>query len=212
MVHECCSDPYETFKMQVLAALMLEGPNSLFYKNLIQTGKAPAFCPGYGFDYTTRQGTFTVGVQGISGKDAPVLLAEINSILAKAAEEGFEKHLFETVLHQLEFAAKRTKSHRGLGYLSHMVPYCLHGGEPTSVFKLDEFASRLRQEFDDGVFEKMIRRHLIDNKHQLRLTSLPSEEHANKEQMAEQKQLSMLQEVLTEQEKQSIVSETYALR
>ena len=35
MVHECCADPYETFKMQVLAALMLDGPNSLFYKHLI---------------------------------------------------------------------------------------------------------------------------------------------------------------------------------
>jgi len=31
LLDECCEDPYETFKLQVLAQLMFEGQNSLMY-------------------------------------------------------------------------------------------------------------------------------------------------------------------------------------
>jgi len=56
------ASPYESFCMQILSNLLLEGPNSPFYKSVIDSGLAPGFCPGSGFDYTTRQPTFTIGV------------------------------------------------------------------------------------------------------------------------------------------------------
>ena len=54
LCNEMGVDPYETFKMQILSELLFEGPNAVFYKKLIEEGHAPAFCPGYGYDYTTR--------------------------------------------------------------------------------------------------------------------------------------------------------------
>ena len=62
-------DPYEAFCLQILSQLLLAGPNAPFYKSVIEQGKAPQFCPGAGFDHTTRQATFTLGVQGVSEKD-----------------------------------------------------------------------------------------------------------------------------------------------
>jgi Zn-dependent M16 (insulinase) family peptidase len=41
---------------------------------------------------------------------------------------------------QVEFSAKRTKDHFGLACLSHMVPYALHGGDPLSIFKINEYS------------------------------------------------------------------------
>lgn len=152
LLHECSQDPYESFKLQVLAQLMFEGPNSLMYKSLIETGLAPNYSPGFGFDNTTRQGTFTIGVQGIADKQTSVVLNEIEKVLKKAAKEGFKRSFFETVLHQIEFEAKKTQQHRGLGYLSTMVPHCLHGGDPLAIFRIDEYSQRLREEFDSGVF------------------------------------------------------------
>jgi len=55
-------DPYESFCIQVLSSILLEGPNAPFYKSIIESGLAPNFCPGAGFDHTTRQPTFTIGV------------------------------------------------------------------------------------------------------------------------------------------------------
>ena len=68
LCNEMCEDPYETFKLQILAHLLFEGPNSLFYQSIIEEGLAPNYCPGYGYDNTTRQSTFTIGVQGIEEK------------------------------------------------------------------------------------------------------------------------------------------------
>lgn len=176
MCNQIAEEPYETFKLQILSALLFDGPNSLFFKKLIETGLAPSYCPGYGFDYTTRQGTFTIGVQGILERDTHKLLGEIDSILKEAAEVGFNKKLFETVLHQLEFNAKKTKDHRGLGYLAHMVPFCLHGGDPLSFFKIDEYSRRVREDFDKGqLFEGLIKKYLLNNPFQLKLIATPNE-------------------------------------
>ena len=97
--NEMCKDPYETFKLQILSHLLFEGPNSLFYKSIIEGGVAPNYCPGYGYDYTTRQSTFTVGVQGIEEKDFTKVEKQISDSLQQASKDGFDKKLFNTVLH-----------------------------------------------------------------------------------------------------------------
>lgn len=209
---EMCQDPYEAFKLQILSHLLFEGPNSLFFQGLIETGAAPNYCPGYGYDYTTRQSTFTVGVQGVETKDFAKLERQISELLTKAAKEGFEKKLFETVLHQLEFAAKKTKSQIGLGYVAHLVPFCLHGGDPLHFFKIDEYSKRVRAEFDQGqLFENLIRKYLLDNNHRLRLYMRPDTKEGEKQDASERKKLEALQKSLTEEEKKSIVAEAYNL-
>jgi len=61
--------PYEIFKLSILSRLLFDGPNSPFYKNIIEAGIAPEYCPGTGFDFTTRNPTFTTGVDGIKIED-----------------------------------------------------------------------------------------------------------------------------------------------
>ena len=57
-----------------------------------------------------------------------------------------------------------------------MVPFCLHGGDPLSFFKIDEYSRRVRAEFDEGgLFEGLIKKYILDNTHYLRLVSLPDE-------------------------------------
>lgn len=88
---EMCKDPYEAFKLQILSHLLFEGPNSLFYKEIIEEDLAPNFCPGYGYDHTTRQSTFLIGVQGIEQKQFHKIEEQIFKSLEKAVEQGFEK-------------------------------------------------------------------------------------------------------------------------
>lgn len=115
------------------------------------------------------------------------------------------------MLHQLEFNAKKTKDHKGLGYLSHMVPLCLHGGDPFSFFKIDEYSKRVRKEFDEGnVFGDLIEKYFIQNQQSLTLYSFPkTEKEVSQEQELEKKKLVELHAALTKQEKESIVQETY---
>jgi Zn-dependent M16 (insulinase) family peptidase len=55
-----------------------------------------------------------------------------------------------------------------------MVPFCLHGGDPLSFFKIDEYSKRIRAEFNEGgLFENLIQKYILGNNHYLRLVSVP---------------------------------------
>lgn len=81
-----------------------------------------------------------MGVQGIKLEDTKKAEKALYEVLNECAENGFEERFFETILHQAEFNAKRTKDHFGLGCISHMVPYVLHGGDPLNIFKINEYS------------------------------------------------------------------------
>ena len=103
--------------------------------------------------------------------------------LNQVAANGIDEKFFETTLHQIEFNAKRTKDHFGLACLSHMVPYALHGGDPLSLFKINEFSSRIREDFKKGgLFEGLIKKYLINNNHRLNLLAIPDPEVGPKEE------------------------------
>lgn len=102
-------DAYESFCMQILSTILLDGPSAPFYKSIIEANKAPNFCPGAGYDHTTRQATFTIGVQGITVKDFQSSEDALFATLKEVRAKGIDRELFEKVLHQVEFAAKKTK-------------------------------------------------------------------------------------------------------
>jgi Zn-dependent M16 (insulinase) family peptidase len=91
--------------------------------------------------------------------------------------------LFEQTLHEIEFGAKKTRANTGLMFISHLVPYALHDGDPLTVFKVDEFSKRIREDFNKGgLFEGLIEKHLIKNSHFLRLYYTPDSTKADKDE------------------------------
>jgi len=56
-----------------------------------------------------------------------------------------------------------------------MVPFCLHGGNPLAFFDINENVKRIRSEYHKGgMFEALIDKYILSNKHRLRLTSSPN--------------------------------------
>jgi presequence protease len=206
LANQISEDPYESFCLQILSSLMMDGPNSPFYKRIIEAGVAPNFCPGAGYDCTTKEATFTMGVQGIKLEDVRACEKALYETLQEVAEKGIEERFFETILHQVEFNGKRTKDHFGLACISHMVPYALHGGDPLSIFHINEYSQRIRDDFKcGGFFEGLVRKHFLDNPHKLTLLAIPDPEVGPKEEQAEKSRLEQLKKALSEDEKQTIV-------
>ena len=68
-------------------------------------------------------------------------------------------------------------------YISHMVPYALHGGDPLSMFKINEYSARVRDDFSKGgFFENLVDKHLLNNKHYLKLKYTPDSSKASVEE------------------------------
>ena len=88
-------DPYESFCLDILSYILLQGPNAPFYKSIIESQKAPNFCPGVGYDHTTRQATFTLGAQGLKTNQFPEIEKVLFQTLKDVKENGIDKQLFE---------------------------------------------------------------------------------------------------------------------
>ena len=118
--------------------------------------------------------------------------------MQEVAKNGIEERFFETTLHQVEFSAKRTKDHFGLACLSHMVPYALHGGDPLSIFKINEYSNRIRDDFKKGdLFQNLVKKYLLNNNHKLSLLAVPDNKVGPKQEAAEKNLLQTLKKALT---------------
>lgn len=100
------SDTFETSSLVFLSSLLLGGPNSPLYQNLIDTNIGQAYSPGTGYDPHSKQATFGVGLQGIRKSDIPKVKQIIQDTLKEASEKGFDPVRIESLLHQTELAAK----------------------------------------------------------------------------------------------------------
>jgi presequence protease len=116
-------NPYEAFALSVLSQLLFDGPSSPFYEAFIESGFAPSFSPGTGFDHQTKEATFSIGVSHIDNKTTfKDVEGIINDTLKRLIEEGFSKEHFDSILHSMVFNQKMTKELQGLEILSQMVP------------------------------------------------------------------------------------------
>jgi Zn-dependent M16 (insulinase) family peptidase len=98
-------------------------------------------------------------------------------------------------------------------YISHMVPYAIHGGDPLSLFKINEFSSKIREDFKrGGLFENLVNKHLKSNPHYLKLLYTADPQKASREEAAEAKHLKTLAESLSEVEIKHIIKEAEDLK
>lgn len=61
-------DPYENFVLAILSQLLFDGPSSPFHEAFIESGFAPSFSPGNGYDHTTKEASFSIGVSHVDNK------------------------------------------------------------------------------------------------------------------------------------------------
>lgn len=133
--------------------------------------------------------------------------------LKEVVEQGIPENLFDTTLHQIEFAAKKTQKHTGLMFISHLVPYAVHGGDPLDLFRIDEFSTRAREDFaKGGLFEGLVSKYLLNNNHHLRMTMVPDTEMADKEAKEEQDKLANILNSLNDEQKQNVLDEAKELK
>ena len=98
-------------------------------------------------------------------------------------------------------------------YISHMVPHALHDGDPLSLFRINEFSARARDDFQRGGFlENLVDKHLLTNKHYLQLKYTPDSTKAATEEQQEKRKLSTLDAALSQSEKNVILEECKALK
>jgi len=170
-------DTFEVLVLRVLEQILIGNAASPLRKDLMDSGLGSALSDGSGYDADARDTLFACGLKDMAETDADQVEKIILACLGRLAQEGLEKELIETAIHQIEFHRKEitnTPYPYGIKVILNLIGTWMHGGEPERALRLDADLERLRRELAGGPFlERRIRRYFLDNPHRVRLTLAP---------------------------------------
>jgi Zn-dependent M16 (insulinase) family peptidase len=195
---------YDTFLMQFVAELLIKGPNSPFYKSMIEPNFSGGFTPSTGYDTQPRDSVFTIGLQGLKKEDFDKVIGLFDSTLDQVVNNGFDEKHIESILHRYEISIKHETPNFGLNLLLGLVPTWNHGGNILTALQINTLIEKLKKEMkqDSHYLQNIVKQYFKDNKHRLILTMSPDMEYEKKQKAMEDELIRKKTEKLPESEKQ----------
>ncbi|XP_047018440.1 presequence protease, mitochondrial isoform X2 [Ictalurus punctatus] len=194
------TDTFEAFTLSFLSSLMISGPNSPFYKTLIERKIGTDFSSVVGYDGSTREASFSIGLQGIAEEDMENIKQIISQTIDDIIEAGFEEERIEGLLHKIEVQMKHQSTNFGLALVSYLASCWNHDGDPVQLLKISENVSSFRQCLQDNphYLQDKVQHYFKDNTHRLILSMSPDAQYMEKRNKAEQEKLQQKVQALTD--------------
>lgn len=174
---------HETFLIQFVTELLLKGPNSPFYKSLIEENFSGGYVSSTGFDTQPRDAIFSVGLQGLDRKHFSKVVALFEKTLDSIIAGGFEQKHIESVLHRYELGIKHESSNFGLNLLFGLTPLWNHGGDLIKALNMTKTIEQLKNEIkvNPKYLQDTVKKYFKDNKHRLILSMSPDKDYEKKQ-------------------------------
>ncbi|XP_074214426.1 presequence protease, mitochondrial isoform X4 [Camelus bactrianus] len=207
------TNTFEAFTLSLLSSLLISGPNSPFYKALVESGLGTDFSPDAGYNGCTREAYFSVGLQGIAEKDIQTVRDLVDRTLDDVILQGFEEDRIEALLHKVEIQMKHQSASFGLALasgavtpLQHVASCWNHGGDPVECLKLGSQVARFRQRLEENpkFLQEKLKQYFKDNRHKLILSMKPDDQYAEKQAQVEAEKLKQKVDSLSPEDKQRI--------
>ncbi|KAK2579791.1 hypothetical protein KPH14_012183 [Odynerus spinipes] len=207
------NDVQRTFEIYVLSQLLLKGPNSAFYKSLVESNIGTGFGPVTGYDAQCKDTMFVVSLQGVKPEDFRKVEQIFDETVEKVIKEGFEKNHIEAVLHGIELHTKHQTSNFGLHLLFNITPLWNHNGDIIQSLRINEAVKRLMNEMKQNsqYLQDLVKKYLMNNTHRLTLTMTPDEKYDAEIAAAEQELLSKKLKELSKEELDNVYKEGLTL-
>ncbi len=127
-----------------------------------------------GLQQESREMVFIAGLEGSEPEHAAAIETKILQVLSEVAEQGFDRESIEAVLHRIELRERVIGGDNfpyGLSLLLDLLAPALQDADVLPHLDLGTALDDLRQRAADPAFvPNLIRRHLLDNPHRVRLT------------------------------------------
>ncbi|MBR2214353.1 MAG: insulinase family protein [Selenomonadaceae bacterium] len=140
------------------------------------------------FETEMLQPFFSIIINGSEVNRSEEFYALTVQELKRLATEGIDKPLLQSTVNLLEFRLRESDfgtAPKGLIYGIHSLRSWLYDGDPTLYLRYEDSLRRLKEGIEQGYFEGLIKKYLLDNTHCTLLTLQPDREMA----AAERKQL-----------------------
>eukprot|EP01125_Pyxidicula_operculata_P015018 TRINITY_DN5078_c0_g1_i2.p1 TRINITY_DN5078_c0_g1~~TRINITY_DN5078_c0_g1_i2.p1 ORF type:complete len:685 (-),score=124.50 TRINITY_DN5078_c0_g1_i2:79-2133(-) len=207
------SDINTSSALFVLSQLLMSGPNSPFYQSLIESNLGSNYAPGSGYNHSTRETFFSIGLQGVSEENAGKIEEIVLQTLESVAQDGFDESHVEAQLHQVEISQRYVTSDFGLNLGANLTNFWIHGADPIEAIDSAKIVSWIREKIKEGnFFQDLIRRYFLDNTHRVTVIMEPDDEFGNKLTQEEKQKLEIKRKELTPEEEDEIIQSTEQLK
>ncbi|XP_071232100.1 presequence protease, mitochondrial-like [Salvelinus alpinus] len=200
------TDTFEGFTLSLLSSLMISGPNSPFYKTLIEPKIGTDFSSVVGYDGSTKEASFSIGLQGMAEEDTEKVKQIIVQTIDEIIAYGFEEERIEALLHKIEIQMKHQSTSFGLSLASYIASCWNHDGDPVQLLKISDSVAQFRQALKDNprFLQEKVLHYFKDNTHRLTLSMSPDEAYLEKQVKAEEEKLQKKVQALSESDKKDI--------
>lgn len=206
-------DVYETFLLHFVTELLVKGPNSYFYKSLIEPNISGGYNQMTGYDATIRDTMFCVGLQDVDKNDFEKIQRIFDETIEQAVERGFDEQHINSVIHSLELSMKHQTTKFGLGLLFSLTPLMNHNGDVIQAVNLTDQIEKLKKNIRENpkYLQEKVKQHFKDNNHKLVLTMSADDDYEKKFVDSETRNLESKVKDLKETDKKRIYEEGLAL-
>ena len=136
---------------------------------------------------------FYTGLRGSNPEHAEAVEQGIIDLLTEMANSPVDDETIETILHQIEIDQRHIGGDSipyGLNLMLEGFSTAIHDGNPIDVWEVDEHLQWLREQVVDPQWlPNLIKTHLLDNQHRVRVTMTPDSEKSARLAAAEQVRL-----------------------
>ncbi|XP_046847689.1 presequence protease, mitochondrial-like [Xenia sp. Carnegie-2017] len=199
---DSATNAFENLTNGIISSLLIDGPTSPFYQALIEPNIGSDYSPATGFDSSTRDSSFSVGLQGIHKDRVQEVWDIARKTFAHVVETGFEDEKIAAILHRIQLSQKHQSSNFGLNLIASLMSPWNHGGDPTEFIQInrnvDQFKDSIKNEryLQDKVAESF-----LENQHRLYMTMSPDEKYEENLALLEAKKLNEMVTKLSNEEK-----------
>ncbi len=206
---------FEVLVLTLLERILLGNAASPLRKALIDSELGTALCDGTGFDADNKDTMFVCGLKDIVKSSTPKIEKIIFDTLENLANDGIDKDIIESAIHQIEFARKEVTNAPfpyGLKLLLTLCGTWFHGGDPLRSLQFDSDLERLRKELSSGpFFENQIKHYFLENPHRISLTLTPNQAMEEKENKNIETKLSRIKSQMGQPDIEKLTKDAKAL-
>ena len=167
------------------------------------------------FEDDILQPYFSIVINNAEADRAERFYTLVMDTLRKLADEGLDRTLMEASINLLEFRLREAdfgSAPKGLIYGLRIMKTWLYDAEPETYLGYETDLKEIKAGLDNGYFEDLIRRLLLNNKHQTLLTLAPSRTMAVEREAEQEKLLAEKKASMSPAEIESVIAATKALK
>jgi Zn-dependent M16 (insulinase) family peptidase len=203
-----------TIAFGILNYTLLQVPGAVLKQAILDKGVAKSVIGVY--NSSIQQPIFSIIAKNSNRESKELFLSSIRDTLKEIVKNGIDKDTINAAINMFEFQYKEGdlgSMPRGLVYNFQLYDSWLYDDRnPFECLKFNNIFTRLKEKVQEGYFENLIEKYILDNIHCSLVQVIPQKGLNSKKEKDMKKKLDLFKKELSEEEMDRLIDKTHRLK